>query len=69
MVENPILRLSAFVDCDSQSIIMRVPYSLAADMLKHCPSSPDKDELLKRVEIAARKSKSLRAALLAVKAI
>lgn len=66
MVENPILRLSAFVDCDSQSIIMRVPYSLAADMLKHCPPSPDKDELLKRVEIAARKSKSLRAALTSI---
>lgn len=63
MVENPALRMSAFADCGSQSIILRVPFELAADMLKHCPPSKDKDELQQKMLIAARKSKKLTALL------
>ena len=59
MVENPALRMSAFVDCGSQSIVHRVPYKLAVDMLKYCPPSNDKDQLLSRVKIAAARSKLL----------
>lgn len=63
MVENPTLRMSAFADCGSQSIILRIPFELAADMLKHCPPSKDKDELQSKMLIAARKSKKLTALL------
>lgn len=59
MVESPTLRMSAFVDCGSQSIVLRVPYKLAVDMLTHCPPSDDKNELLSRVNIAASRSKIL----------
>ena len=59
MVENPALRMSAFVDCGSQSIVLRVPYKLAVEMLKHCPPSNDKEQLLSRVNIAARRSNIL----------
>ena len=64
MVENPsLIRMSAFADCGSQSIILRIPFELAADMLKHCPPSKDKDELQSKMLIAARKSKKLTALL------
>ena len=59
MVESPVLRMSAFVDCGSRSIVIRAPYKLAVEMLIHCPPSKDKDELLSRIEIAARRSKLL----------
>ena len=63
MVENPTLKITAFADCGSQSIILRLPYELAADMLIHCPPSKDKEELQQKMLIAARKSKTLTALL------
>lgn len=39
------MRISAFVDCDSESAVIRVPYKLLADMVKNCPPSDDLDEL------------------------
>lgn len=39
------MRISAFVDCDSESAVIRVPYKLLADMVKNCPPSDDLAEL------------------------
>ena len=39
------MRISAFVDCDSESAVIRVPYKLLAEMVKNCPPSEDLDEL------------------------
>lgn len=41
-----MIRISAFTDCDSESAVIRVPYSLLADMIIHCPKSKDLLELL-----------------------
>ena len=41
-----MIRISAFTDCDSESAVIRVPYSLLADMLINCPKSSDLLELL-----------------------
>lgn len=41
-----MIRISAFTDCDSESAVIRVPYSLLADMINHCPKSKDLIELL-----------------------
>ena len=56
MVENTALRMSAFVDCASQSIVLRVPYELAVKMLTNCPDCADKEELMKRIDVASRRS-------------
>ena len=60
MVEDTVLRMSAFVDCDSQSVVLRVPYDLAVALLEHCPECDDKRELIRRVGITARRSAKFR---------
>ena len=57
MVENPALKMSAIVDCGSATVILRLPFVLAAQMLKNCPESADKEELMSRVKAASARSK------------
>ena len=59
MAENPTLKMSAFADCDSNSIVLRVPYELAVAMLKHLPRSEEKTKLMTLVTRAAQRSKLL----------
>ena len=56
-------RISVFVDCDSESLVMRVPYELAADLIANCPPSDDLKELREWLLRASARSKKLRASL------
>ena len=47
--------MSCFADCGSECLVMRVPYQVAVKMLEGLPNGADKDELRKRMEIAARR--------------
>ena len=53
------MRISAFVDCVSESIIVRIPYELIVKVLCTLPESEDKNELMKRVNIASKRSNKL----------
>lgn len=55
-----MMKISAFVDCDSQSIVLRIPYEMAVDMLLTLPDTDDKEELKQRVITASARSKKLR---------
>ena len=64
MVENSTLRkYAAISDCNSQSILLRMPFELAATMLMNCPDCKEKAELMKYVEYAAGRSKKFAEAL------
>lgn len=56
-------KISCFADCGSESLVMRVPYDVAASMIEHMPDSVYKDELIRRARIASRRSKLLKSAL------
>ena len=51
-------RITAFTDCNSESIVIRMPYSLIIEILQNCDLS-ERDELLKKVRIAAYRSSKL----------
>ena len=51
-------RITAFTDCNSESIVIRMPYSLIVEILQNC-DSPERDELLEKVKIAAHRSNKL----------
>ena len=53
------MRISAFVDCDSESIVVRMPYELIVEVLCTLPESEDKNELVHRVIIASKRSNKL----------
>lgn len=53
------MRISAFVDCDSESIVVRMPYELIVEVLCILPESEDKNELVYRVNIASKRSNKL----------
>lgn len=53
------MRISAFVDCDSESIVVRMPYELIVEVLCTLSESEDKDELVYRVNIASKRSNKL----------
>lgn len=55
-----MMKISAFTDCDSQSIVLRVPYEMAVDMLLTLPDTDDKEELKQRIITASARSKKLR---------
>lgn len=55
-----MMKISAFTDCDSQSIVLRVPYEMAVDMLLTLPDTDDKEELKQKVITASARSKKLR---------
>lgn len=51
-------RITAFTDCNSESIVIRMPYSLIVEILQNCSSS-ERGELLEKVKIAAHRSNKL----------
>ena len=51
-------RITAFTDCNSESIVIRMPYSLIVEILQNCNLS-ERDELLTKVRIAAYRSSKL----------
>lgn len=55
-----MMRITAFVDCDSESIVIRMPYDMAVDMICVLPDTPDKKELQERVGRASSRSRKLR---------
>lgn len=54
------MRISAFIDCDSESAVIRVPYELLIDMLKNCKESADYFDLVYRIHRASARSSKLR---------
>ena len=53
------MRISAFVDCDSESIVVRMPYEMIVEVLCTLSETEDKNELMKRVTIASKRSNKL----------
>lgn len=51
------------MDCGSESVVMRVPYDLAAEMIANCPASGDLQELQSWIVRAAARSQKLREVL------
>ena len=51
-------QITAFTDCNSESIVIRMPYSLIVEILQNC-DSPERGELLEKVKIAAHRSNKL----------
>lgn len=51
-------RITAFTDCNSESIVIRMPYSLIIEILQNCDLS-ERDELMEKVRIAAYRSHKL----------
>lgn len=51
-------RITAFTDCNSESIVIRMPYSLIVEILQNCNLS-ERDELMKKVRTAAYRSSKL----------
>ena len=59
MAESSSLRMSVFVDCAGQSLVMRVPYKFAVEMIFNSPECSDKDELKAKMKTAANRSREL----------
>ena len=55
-----MMKISAFVDCNSESIVLRIPYEMVVDMLLLLPETEDKKELKNRVITASARSNKLR---------
>lgn len=51
--------ITAFTDCGSKSIVVRVPYEMIVKILKYLPQDNDYEALLSRVEKAAQRSNKL----------
>lgn len=51
-------KITAFTDCNSESIVIRMPYSLIVEILQNY-HSPECDELMEKVKVAARRSNKL----------
>ena len=51
-------RITAFTDCNSESIVIRMPYNMIVEILQNCELS-ERDELLKKVRIAFYRSSKL----------
>ena len=51
-------RITAFTDCNSESIVIRMPYSMIVEILQNCDLS-ERDELLKKVRRASYRSGKL----------
>lgn len=50
---------TAFTDCGSKSIVVRVPYEMIVKILKYLPHDNDYEALLSRVRKAAQRSNKL----------
>lgn len=53
------MEITAFTDCDSNSIVIRMPYEMAVDILRYLPTSKGGGELLEKVKRAASRSNKL----------
>ena len=51
-------RITAFADCNSESIVIRMPYNMIVEILQNCDLS-ERDELLKKVRRASSRSSKL----------
>ena len=51
-------RITASTDCSSESIVIRMPYSMIVEILQNCDLS-ERDELLKKVRRASYRSSKL----------
>ena len=51
-------RITAFTDCSSESIVIRMPYKMIVEILQNCDLS-ERDELLKKVRRASSRSSNL----------
>lgn len=51
-------RITAFTDCNSESIVIRMPYNMIIEILQNCNFS-ERDELLEKVRWASRRSSKL----------
>ena len=51
-------RITAFTDCNSESIVIRMPYDMIVEILQNCDLS-ERDELLKKVRRASSRSSKL----------
>lgn len=51
-------RITAFADCNSESIVIRMPYNMIIEILQNCNFS-ERDKLLKKVRMASSRSSKL----------
>ena len=51
-------RITAFTDCNSESIIIRMPYNMIIEILQNCNLS-ERDKLLEKVRRASSRSSKL----------
>lgn len=51
-------RITAFTDCNSESIVIRMPYNMIIEILQNCNLS-ERDELLEKVRRASSRSSKL----------
>lgn len=52
-------RITAFTDCNSESIVVRLPYEMIIQIIQLLPVSPEQEELTERVKVAAHRSNKL----------
>ena len=50
------MNISCFTDCDSEDLVMRVPYNIAVQMVHTLPDSDAKKQLIDKMSIASRRS-------------
>ena len=51
-------RITAFTDCNSENIVIRMPYNMIVEILQNCDLS-ERDELLEKVRMASSRSSKL----------
>lgn len=51
-------RITAFTDCNSESIVIRMPYNMIIEILQNCNFS-ERDKLLEKVRMASSRSSKL----------
>lgn len=51
-------RITAFTDCNSESIVIRMPYNMIVEILQNCNFS-ERDKLLEKVRMASSRSSKL----------
>lgn len=51
-------RITAFTDCNSESIAIRMPYNMIIEILQNCNFS-ERDKLLEKVRMASSRSSKL----------
>lgn len=52
-------RITAFTDCNSESIVVRLPYEMIVQIIQLLPVSSEQNELTERVRVAAHRSNKL----------